>query len=117
MQHDIGTARITYPRTVTVSAADPGMAVALPPRLLRVPGIVSRPVRIGDDPSDFYRSASDAALKAAQVLQILDPNTPATVPGQTLPRSLTQPVTFPSWLPLVGLAFGALIVVALVSKK
>jgi hypothetical protein len=43
----IGTARITYPTTVKLSPADPMTSANIPAALLRVPGVVSHPVRIG----------------------------------------------------------------------
>ena len=43
----IGTAQITYPVGVKVSPADPMTSANLPLELRMVPGVVSRPVRIG----------------------------------------------------------------------
>lgn len=43
----LGQARITYPRTVQLSPADPMTSASLPSALLRLPGSVSRPVRLG----------------------------------------------------------------------
>lgn len=54
----LGSARITYPRGVTVSSADPMTTGALPPRLLAVPGVVSRPIRIGA--MAYYPNLGDA---------------------------------------------------------
>ena len=113
MQYPFGVARISYPRTVAMSDADPATAVALPARVRRIPGGISRPVRIGDDTTDFFSATQDALLRSARVLQVLDPNTPASAYpargfGSTgIPQTLSEPVTMPSWV-LPTLVFGGI---------
>src|ERR1051326_2660428 len=101
MQYPFGVARISYPRTVAMSDADPATAVALPARVRRIPGGIPRPVRIGDGTTDFFSATQDALLRSARVLQVLDPNTPASASparafgsteiAQTLSDNVTQP--------------------------
>lgn len=68
LHRGLGTARITYPRTVQLSPADPMTNAAMPAILLRVPGVVSRPIRIGALPQ------SEQALIALMIARQAKPN-------------------------------------------
>ncbi len=66
----LGSARITYPTGVKVSPVDPMTSANLPRELRLVPGVVSRPVRIGAMTAEqhiaqFMMQASGDAYQAA----------------------------------------------------
>lgn len=63
----LGSARITYPTTVQLSPADPMTSASLPPRLLAVPGVVSRPIRLSGV------QQSEAALIALMQQRMANP--------------------------------------------
>ena len=92
MQHPFGIARISYPRGISRSSADPATTMALPASLARLPGIVSRPIRLGDE--DFFSGTADFLTRAGQIFRIADPKTPITAttyPLGTLPGAYPYP--------------------------
>ncbi len=65
VHRDIGSARITYPTGVKVSPVDPMTSANLPRELRMVPGVVSRPIRIGVRPATGW-AASPASEQLIQ---------------------------------------------------
>jgi hypothetical protein len=47
---------------------------------MALPGGVSRPIRLGDDTTDFFTDASTALARASRALYDINPGTPIGVP-------------------------------------
>ncbi len=111
VHRDIGSARITYPTGVKVSPVDPMTSANLPRELRVVPGVVSRPIRLGAGKitasqhiAQFLAQANGDAYQAATLATLARMRDPHNIPLRNAEHALFSQYAIKRLGPVLGRA-------------